>query len=134
MKRPDMRCARASGAAFFALFVVMAGARDAEAACNPTCRRDVARCMATQCQGIGPGACRKHCKPAATRMLAYGVSECREDASGIVVGIPSTPSRHSPFTSTGPRTTDPGDDWTCALFFDIAGIDGDAAASAARWS
>jgi cysteine-rich repeat protein len=43
--------------------------------------RDVARCMATQCDGIGREACRRHCKPAAIRTLAYAQSECREDAS-----------------------------------------------------
>src|SRR5262249_48769887 len=41
-------------------------------------RRDVARCMATQCDGIGQEACRRRCKPAAIRTLAYAQSECRE--------------------------------------------------------
>jgi hypothetical protein len=41
--------------------------------------RDVARCMATQCDGIGRETCRGRCKPAAIRTLAYAQSECRED-------------------------------------------------------
>jgi cysteine-rich repeat protein len=47
--------------------------------------RDVARCMATQCDGIGRETCRRRCKPAAIRTLAYAVSECRVDAGGFVV-------------------------------------------------
>jgi hypothetical protein len=51
------------------------------------CRRavastDVARCMATQCDARDDvAACRRRCKPAAIRTLAYAQSECREDAS-----------------------------------------------------
>jgi cysteine-rich repeat protein len=41
--------------------------------------RDVARCMATQCGGIGRETCRRRCKPAAIRTLAYAQSECRGD-------------------------------------------------------
>jgi len=43
--------------------------------------------MATQCgAGVGREACRRRCKPAAIRTLAYVVSECREDAAGMEVG------------------------------------------------
>src|SRR5262245_18325009 len=55
-------------------------------ACNETCQRDIARCVATQCEGIGWTACRRRCKPAAIRTLAYVVSECRTDAAGREVG------------------------------------------------
>jgi cysteine-rich repeat protein len=48
--------------------------------------RDVARCMATQCTGVDRTTCRRRCKPAAIRTLAYVVSECREDTAGMVVG------------------------------------------------
>jgi hypothetical protein len=41
--------------------------------------RDVARCMATQCDGVDGERCRRRCKPAAIRTLAYAQSECRED-------------------------------------------------------
>jgi cysteine-rich repeat protein len=47
--------------------------------------RDVERCMATQCNGIGRKACRHRCKPASIRTLAYAVSECREGAAGMMV-------------------------------------------------
>jgi cysteine-rich repeat protein len=44
--------------------------------------RDVARCMATQCDAREEAAaCRRRCKPAAIRTLAYAQSECREDPS-----------------------------------------------------
>jgi hypothetical protein len=44
--------------------------------------RDVARCMATQCDTrTDAAACRRRCKPAAIRTLAYAQSECREDPS-----------------------------------------------------
>jgi cysteine-rich repeat protein len=49
------------------------------------CRRDIARCMATQCAGVGPEACRRRCKPAAIRTLAYVLSECRGNAARGVV-------------------------------------------------
>ena len=68
------------------LLVVLMTAPGAEA-CNATCKRDFARCMATQCgAGVGREACRRRCKPAAIRTLAYVVSECREDAAGMEVG------------------------------------------------
>src|SRR5262249_52007671 len=54
--------------------------------CNGTCRRDIARCMATECEGVGPEACRRRCKPAPIRTLAYALSECREDAGHSFVG------------------------------------------------
>jgi hypothetical protein len=83
-----MASGRSTGAAaLFALsllIVLMAG-RGSEAACNETCRRDLARCMATQCEGVGRQACRRRCKPAAIRTLAYAVSDCRVDAAGFVV-------------------------------------------------
>jgi hypothetical protein len=61
------------------LVLLLAAAAGAHAACNPTCRRDIERCMATQCEreGLSPKACRRYCKPAAIRTLAYAQSECR---------------------------------------------------------
>src|SRR5262249_51076694 len=53
---------------------------------NGRCRRDIARCMATECEGVGPEACRRRCKPAPIRTLAYALSECREDAGHSFVG------------------------------------------------
>src|SRR5262245_4684008 len=67
------------------LLLVLTAATDVHSACNATCKRDVARCMATQCEGVGQGACRRRCKPAAIRTLAYVLSECRVDAAGLVV-------------------------------------------------
>jgi hypothetical protein len=67
------------------LLLVLTAATDVHSACNATCKRDVARCMATQCAGVGQGACRRRCKPAEIRTLAYVVSECRGDAAGGVV-------------------------------------------------
>jgi hypothetical protein len=67
------------------LLIVLMAARGSEAACNETCRRDLARCMATQCEGVGRAACRRRCKPARIRTLAYVLSECRRDAAGFVV-------------------------------------------------
>src|SRR5215475_8955914 len=63
------------------LLLVLTGATDVHSACNATCKRDVARCVATQCNGIGRETCRRRCKPAAIRTLAYAQSECREDRS-----------------------------------------------------
>ena len=69
------------------LLVVLTGAPGAEAACNATCRRDITRCMATQCGArVGREACRRRCKPAVIRTLAYALSECRRDAAGMEVG------------------------------------------------
>jgi WD40-like Beta Propeller Repeat len=68
------------------LLVVLAAARSAEGACNATCHRDIDRCMATQCQGVPHAACRRRCKPAAIRTLAYALSECRVDAAGRFSG------------------------------------------------
>ncbi len=59
------------------LLVVLTAVPGAEAACNATCRRDITRCMATQCAEVGRKACRRRCKPAAIRTLAYAQSECR---------------------------------------------------------
>src|SRR5262249_50962188 len=67
------------------LLVVRPAAPRAEGACNETCRRDIARCITTQCEGVGRAACRRRCKPAAIRTLAYAESECRVDAAGFVV-------------------------------------------------
>jgi hypothetical protein len=65
------------------LLLVLTAATGVHGACNATCQRDLARCMATQCEGVGREACRRSCKPAAIRTLAYVVSECREDAAGM---------------------------------------------------
>src|SRR5262245_62102420 len=66
------------------LLLLLAAPPRAEGACNATCKRDLERCMATQCEGVGRLACRRRCKPAAIRTLAYVQSECREDAAGAV--------------------------------------------------
>src|SRR5262249_31673168 len=66
--------------------IVLTAVPGAYGACNDTCRRDVARCMATQCAGVGRAACRRRCKPAAIQTLAYVLSECRTDAAGREVG------------------------------------------------
>jgi len=87
--RADMspaRCHEPAALVPSSLLVVLMTAPGAEA-CNATCKRDFARCMATQCgAGVGREACRRRCKPAAIRTLAYVVSECREDAAGMEVG------------------------------------------------
>src|SRR5262249_29072182 len=70
----------------FALLLVLAAAPRADGACNETCRRDIDRCLATQCAGVGREACRRRCKTAAIRTLAYVLSECRTDAAGREVG------------------------------------------------
>src|SRR5262245_44585971 len=67
-----------------ALVLILAAPPRAEGACNATCKRDLERCMATQCEGVSRAACRRRCKPVAIRTLAYVVSECREDAAGAV--------------------------------------------------
>ncbi|HKB40206.1 MAG TPA: hypothetical protein VKD72_27495, partial [Gemmataceae bacterium] len=67
------------------LLAALAAAPSADAACNATCQRDVARCMATQCEGVARAACRRRCKPPAIRTLAYVLSECRVDAEGADV-------------------------------------------------
>jgi hypothetical protein len=80
-----MASGRSNGAAALcalSLLIVLVAARGSEAACNETCRRDLARCMATQCEGVGRAACRRRCKPARIRTLAYVLSECREDVAG----------------------------------------------------
>src|SRR5262245_21574919 len=69
----------------FAVLLVFAAAPRADGACNATCKRDLERCIATQCEGVGQAACRRRCKPAAIRTLAYVLSECRVDAAGFVV-------------------------------------------------
>jgi hypothetical protein len=63
------------------LLPVLMAATGVHGACNATCERDVARCMVTQCDGIGRETCQRRCKPAAIRTLAYAQSECREDPS-----------------------------------------------------
>src|SRR5262245_44100353 len=70
----------------FALLLVLAAAPRVDGACNETCRRDIDRCLATQCAGVGRAACRRRCKPAAIQTLAYVLSECRTDAAGREVG------------------------------------------------
>ena len=69
----------------FLLLVVFAAAPRAEGACNATCKRDLERCMATQCEGVPRSVCRRRCKPVAIRMLAYVQNECRVDAGGVIV-------------------------------------------------
>src|SRR5262245_4859415 len=66
------------------LFVFVAAPR-ADGACNETCRQDIARCRATECAGAGRATCRRRCKPAAIRTLAYVLNECRRDAPGMGV-------------------------------------------------
>src|SRR5262249_1833402 len=68
------------------LLLVLTAATDVHSACNATCKQDFARCMATQCDGIGQAACRRRCKPAKIRTLAYAVHECRTDTAGMEVG------------------------------------------------
>jgi len=41
--------------------------------------------MATQCAGVGREACRRRCKPAAIRTLAYDAVACEVDARGFTV-------------------------------------------------
>src|SRR5262249_1723109 len=86
--RADMGLARLhqAGALLVAsLLLVLTAATGVHSGCNATCERDLARCMATQCAGVGRAACRRSCKPGAIRTLAYVVSECREDPAGIAV-------------------------------------------------
>src|SRR5262245_20544872 len=72
---------RAAVALASSALIVLTAAPGTYGACNDTCRRDIARCVATQCEGVGREACRRRCKPAAIRTLAYAQSECREDPS-----------------------------------------------------
>src|SRR5262249_60511513 len=80
-----------------------------------TCKRDVARCMATQCEGVGQGACRRRCKPAAIRTIAYYLNECHTDPTGFLSGHAALRIRrgdHDPITvldflPTGPPIPDP---------------------------
>src|SRR5262249_27705860 len=48
--------------------------------------RDVARCMETQCAGVDREACRRRCRPARIRTLAYVVSACTQLSDGRSVG------------------------------------------------
>jgi hypothetical protein len=66
------------------LLVLMAAPR-ADGGCNARCRQDLAVCMATQCAGVDRVACRRRCKPAAIRTLAYVLSKC-EETKGSWVG------------------------------------------------
>src|SRR5262245_19372638 len=87
--RRRMASTRLHGAAALlalSLLLVLTAAPGADAACNATCRRDIDRCMATQCAGVPRAACRRRCKPAAIRTLAYVLSECRVDAAGMEIG------------------------------------------------
>jgi len=62
---------RQAGALLVAsLLLVLTATTDAHSACNATCKRDLTRCMATQCAGVGRETCRRRCKPAAIRTLA----------------------------------------------------------------
>jgi hypothetical protein len=67
------------------LLLFLTGAAGVHSACNATCERDIARCMAAQCDGTGRETRRRRCEPTPVRTLAYVVSECREDAAGIEV-------------------------------------------------
>jgi hypothetical protein len=67
------------------LLLALTAATDVHSSCNDTCKRDVSRCVATQCEGIGRGACRRRCKPAAIRTLAYVLNECQVDPAGLGV-------------------------------------------------
>jgi hypothetical protein len=74
---------RKAGALLVAsLLVVLMAAPGADGACNATCQRDMERCMATQCEGVAPQVCRRRCKPAAIRTLAYVVAWCQRDVAG----------------------------------------------------
>jgi hypothetical protein len=66
--------------------LLFSGARVTEGACNATCKTDVVRCMATQCDGVPHAACRRRRKPVAIRTLAYAQSECQVDAGGRFTG------------------------------------------------
>jgi hypothetical protein len=77
------RLGKAGGLLVASLTLVLVTATGGQSACNTTCERDIARCMATQCAGVPRAACRRRCKPAVIRTLAYVVSECREDAAGM---------------------------------------------------
>jgi hypothetical protein len=79
------RLGKAGGLLVASLTLVLVAATGGQSACNTTCERDIARCMATQCAGVVQGACRRRCKPAVIRTLAYAVTECREDPAGIAV-------------------------------------------------
>jgi hypothetical protein len=69
------------------LLLVLTAATGAHSACNATCKQDVARCIATQCGARIDGAtCRRRCKPAAIRTLAYRLTECRVNAAGLSMG------------------------------------------------
>ena len=72
MARARLQSAAALLAA--SLLFVLTAATGVHSACNAICERDLARCMATQCAGIGQEACRRRCKPMAIRTLAYVVS------------------------------------------------------------
>jgi hypothetical protein len=67
------------------LLLFLTSAAGVHSACNATCERDTARCMATPCDGMGRETCRRRCEPTPVRTLAYVVSGCREDAAGIEV-------------------------------------------------
>ena len=67
-----------------ALLFAFAAVPRAAGACDATCKRDMERCMATQCDGVARSACRRRCKPAAIRTLAYVLTECEDAAAGFV--------------------------------------------------
>jgi hypothetical protein len=79
------RLDKAGASLVASLLLVLTAATGVHGACNAICKRDVARCVATQCAGVGRETCRRRCKPAAIRTLAYVMTECREDAAGMVV-------------------------------------------------
>ena len=105
------------------LLLVLTAATRVHSACNATCQRDLARCMATQCHEIGRETCRRRCKPVAIRTLAYVVSECREDAAGMDVGSQALRIRRGdqePITVVGFGPSEPQPDrlQACRMYGD----------------
>src|SRR5262245_24028832 len=82
-----VRLHQAGASLVASLLLVLTAATGAHGGCNATCKRDAARCVATQCEGVGRETCRRRCKPARIRTLAYVLSECRNDAGrGFSIG------------------------------------------------
>jgi hypothetical protein len=79
------RLDKAGASLVASVLLVLTASTGVHGACNAVCRRDVTRCVATQCAGVGRETCRRRCKPARIRTLAYALNECRVDAAGFVV-------------------------------------------------
>src|SRR5262245_58768654 len=77
---------RAAVALASSALIVLTAAPRTYGACNATCQRDIARCMATQCAQVSRAACRRRCKPVPIRTLAYLQTECRVNAAGLSMG------------------------------------------------